>query len=160
MNRLGRHPGLLGLALLLGCSRDRDGSGDGLHPLVRTAQAGVFFGGQVSERTEIPFELDETRQTQGFRLTFTEPLPRAATVQWELDVPASAEGAQRAGSSSRTKRTMTAVVPTGARDFEQRIALSPTDHTGTWNLRVRFDSVPVLDRPFRLFVAARRDRDD
>lgn len=162
---LGRALGLLLCVPLVaahasGCSSRRDDTSTKLHPLVVSAEAGLFFGGQVSERTDIPFELDQTRQTQGFRLSFAKPLPRAARVTWELDVPGGTDASRTTGSVSRTQRSETALVPQGAQSFEQRLTFAPTDHTGTWNLRVRFDSVVVLDRPFRLVVPTRRSRDD
>jgi hypothetical protein len=144
----------------IGCSPRHDDSSTRLHPLVLSAEAGLFFGGQVSRRTDIPFELDQTRQTQGFRLHFASPLPHEARVDWELDVPGGTDTSRGAGSVSRTERSDSARVPMGAQSFEQRLTFAPTDHTGTWNLRVRFDSVVVLDRPFRLVIPTRRDRDD
>jgi hypothetical protein len=44
-----------------------------------TAQFGVFFGGQLQRREELPFVLDASKQRQGFRVEMNEPL-RAPTL--------------------------------------------------------------------------------
>ena len=54
---------------------------------VARAELGVFFGGPVQERAEIPFTLDRNRQTQGFRLTFHRALSRPGEIRWEVDPP-------------------------------------------------------------------------
>jgi hypothetical protein len=125
--------------------------------MVQNAEFGIFVGDQVSRRTQIPFELLRTRQTQGFRLTFTEPLPRPVTVRMLLDVPATAQGPRGPTSSRRTQKSAQWQVPAGARSFERPLEFAATDHTGLYNLRLLVDQSPVLDWPF-LVVPPRRTR--
>ena len=68
--------------LVVGC-RDRSQPDQ----LVARAQFGIFFGGQLQERKEIPFELDRSKQKHGIRIEFTEPLRQATKISWELDMP-------------------------------------------------------------------------
>jgi len=123
--------------------------------MVESAEFGVFVGDQISRRLQLPFELLRTRQTQGFRLTFTEPLPRPVMVRMLLDVPAAAQGPRGITSSRRSQRTAEWQVPAGARSFEQPLDFAATDHTGLYNLRIVVDQSPVLDWPF-LVVPPRR----
>ena len=73
----------LQLALACSCSCHRE-------PTVEQEQAmfGVLFGGQVQQRTRIPFELDTSKQSVGFRIEVT-PSDRVRRVQWELTKPSS-----------------------------------------------------------------------
>ena len=54
---------------------------------VKSAKLGVFYGGQVEERTDVPFELDPGKQTQGFRLEFSAPLAEDTDVDWRIEIP-------------------------------------------------------------------------
>jgi hypothetical protein len=115
-----------------------------------SAEFGVFFGGQIQQRLEIPFELDSTRQTQGFRLVFDGPLQKPTTVEWSLDYPTLRTGPRGPSNAPRAERTERAALSQDADRFEQMIALRPIDPLGTYDIRVRLDDVIVLDRPFRL----------
>lgn len=117
-------------------------------PPVR-GELGVFFGGQVQERREIPFTLDRTRQTQGFRLKFREPLRAPLEVRWEVDRP----GPRGRG---RAVELGDARVRASAESFDQEIAFRPGDPLGTWNIRVFAGNELVLDRPLFIYDAAAR----
>ncbi len=54
-------------ASLLALSCDHRAPAPGL---VEHASFGVFFGGQIQERDEIPFTLDRAKLRQGFRIDF------------------------------------------------------------------------------------------
>ncbi len=123
--------------------------------MVKSAEFGVFVGDQLSRRTQIPFELLPTRQTQGFRLTFTHPLPNSMTVRLALDAPAAPNGPRGATSSRRTERTAEWQVPKGALTFERPFEFAPTDHTGLYNIRVYLEKTPVLDQPFLVVPPSR-----
>lgn len=120
-------------------------------PIVE-ARLGVFFGGQVQERDEIPFELDRTRQSQGFRLDLSRVAPKPHHVRWEIERPPARPGASRvtalADAELRPEQTR----------FDQLIAFQPGDPLGLWNVRVLVDGEIVLDRAVVVYDAAARRR--
>src|ERR1051325_5397545 len=59
-------------------------------PPVR-AKFGVFFGGQVQEREELPLIVDRTRQSIGVRLEFETPPAAPARISWELEKPSAVD---------------------------------------------------------------------
>jgi hypothetical protein len=129
--------------------------------LVERAEFGIFFGGQVQERDEIPFTLDRGKQRTGFRIEFHEPLSHPLDVSWELDMP----GTTRRGSDPRGRRGMGRIVktgvapaPAGEKRLEIELPLSPGDPLGTWNVRVVIAEQIVIDRPFLVYDAAARRR--
>jgi hypothetical protein len=122
---------------------------------------GVFYGGQIQERQELPLELDRTRQLQGFRLRLEPPPNRALEVRWELGLP----GAGRLVPDSQGRRSRARRVQLGqARwrpgelNFEQALPFSPGDPLGLWNMRVLVEGRVVIDRPFLVYDAAERER--
>jgi hypothetical protein len=134
----------LALAAAMACERGVAAS------LVSEAEFGIFFGGQVQERDEIPFELDRARQIQGIRLAFAKPLERDSIVRWELDMP----GPER--DAARVVRLGEAGVRAGQTRFEQVVPFSPGDRLGIWNVRVIVDNELVLDRSVVVSAADRR----
>jgi len=141
----------LAALLVLGCGRRP--AADGLPGPTARAEFGIFYGGQVQERDQIPLEPDRTRQRQGIRLDFDGPLPREVTVSWEIDMPGDTRGVRdargRAGRG-RLVKLDEARVPAGRTRFDQTIELLPDDPMGTWNIRVRVDGEIVIDRPFEV----------
>jgi hypothetical protein len=117
---------------------------------VVSAQFGLFFGGQIQQRLELPFELDSTRQTQGFHLKFREPVRQPTQIEWTLDYPTARTGPRGPSNAPRAERTERATLPVGADRFEQSLTLQPTDLPGTYNLRICVDEEIVMDRPFLL----------
>ena len=125
------------------------------------AEFGIFYGGQVQEREQLPFELDGTRQTQGFRLRLPSPPRQAIEVRWELGMPGS--GQRVADSQGRKARPRKAQLGQarwrpGETVFEQALPFSPGDPLGLWNIRVLVGSRVVLERPFFVYDPAERER--
>jgi hypothetical protein len=119
---------------------------------VRSAEFGVFFGGQVQERDEIPFELDRARQSQGFRLEFTEALNQPVELHWEIHKPPSSAAPKGVVELGQTR------VAAGQTRYEHALVLQPGDPLGVWNVRVLVDERPVLDRAVSFYDVARRKR--
>ncbi len=129
--------------------------------LVRQAEFGVFFGGQVQERREIPLEVDRTRQVQGFRLQFSGPLSEPLEVEWEIDMPGNARRVRDLkGRRGLGRRTVLghATVPRGATRFDRELPFVPEDSPGMWNVRVIVGDGVVIDRPVLVFDPAQRRR--
>jgi hypothetical protein len=119
-------------------------------PLVERAAFGVFYGGQIQERSEIPLELDRTKQMQGLRIDFRSPLQKPVRVAWELDLPAlrSAPKTSSEGRSGRRVKLDETTVPAGRDRFERTFDFAPTDPTGTWRIKVAVEDRVVLERAF------------
>lgn len=140
----------LGL-LLVGCP-SKPSSSD---PLVERASFGVFFGGQIQDRAELPFELDESKQRCGIRIDFRAPLERPLPVGWEIDRPAS----DRAKSNSAADRVVEvgqASARAGERRLDVPILLRPGQLLGNWRVRVKVAGRAVIDRDVLVFDARER----
>src|SRR5262245_20833647 len=111
------------LCLLFGCESNR-----GAPKLVAQAELGIFFGGQVQEREQIPFMLDRAKQTQGFRIRFREPLGAAVRVRWEIDQPGP-RGRSRIARLGETRARE------GMEQLDQELEFKPGDPLGVWNIR-------------------------
>jgi hypothetical protein len=128
-----------------------------------TAKFGVFFGGQIQERREIPFELDGAKQTQGFRVQFGEKLPAATDVEWRIErpTPPPRKPSRRNAAAAEPPKGPIAGkerVRAGEDHFEHALRLEPGDPLGLWNVRVVTEGRVVLDRAFELFDPAARER--
>jgi hypothetical protein len=128
----------------------------GLH-----AQFGIFYGGQVQERDEIPLSLDPAKQRQGFRVTESPPPVEPLEVRWELGKPG--RGRRVADSQGRKARPRyvqlgRAHFRPGEGVFEQAISFAPDDPLGLWNIRVLVGDAVVIDRPFLVFDPIERAR--
>jgi hypothetical protein len=130
-----------------GCDRTR---ADGAEA---SAQFGIFFGGQIQQRQEIPFELDTTRQTQGFRVELDAPSDRDRTIAWEVARPSGSARGPR-----RVTVVGSATLGRGQRILEQTLPFEPGDPLGLWNVRVVLDDRVLLDRPFLVYDRASRTR--
>ena len=145
--------------LLPGCPEERAEDA-----LIERAAFGVFFGGQVQERNEIPFEIDRRKQTQGLRVDFRAPLARDVPVRWEWDRPAPR--GKRPTASTRVTELGNGTAPKGSQRFETQLELAPGDPLGEWNVRLFVDDRLVLDQRFLVFseasrsAAERRNEDD
>jgi hypothetical protein len=118
-------------------------------PPVR-ASFGVFFGGQVQERAELPLVLDRTRQSHGIRLDFRDPPERPLRVTWEVEKPASAKN-EDGGKVTDYGETRTRV---GEERLEIPLAFRESDRPGAWRVRVSVAERVVLDRAFEVVPAA------
>jgi hypothetical protein len=132
---------------------------------VKVAELGVFYGGQVEERGEIPFELDPGKQTQGFRVEFAEPLGTDIDVEWRIDVPkadpARKKKPRSAGEQAEPLRTTLSgrdVARKGETTLDHVLAFHPGDPLGVWNFRVVVRGKVVIDRPVDVFDPAARKR--
>jgi hypothetical protein len=122
------------------------------------AEFGVFFGGQVQERSELPFEVDRTRQVQGFRVDMDPPPSEPIEVTWELSLPASKRALDGQGRKAPARRTRSGRVSMrpGEPRLEQVLPFAPDDPLGLWNVRVLVGERVVIDRPFVVYDKARR----
>ena len=150
---------LIAAALASACDRSRDHDSGG------SAKFGVFFGGQVEERRDIPFEVDPSKQTQGFRIDFGTPLAKDAEVAWTIDMPASGPKAKAARTKGappveahRRSITGKATIRAGLSKFDQITPFEPGDPLGLWNARVIVAGKVLIDRPFEVYDRTERVR--
>jgi hypothetical protein len=138
---------------LWGCEREKPPE-----PVAR-ASFGIFFGGQVQEREEIPFELDRAKQVQGFRIDFSEPLAREIKVSWEIDRPAPGNRSGSSKGSERIAELGEAIARKGLSRFDQTIPFKPGNALGSWKILVRADDKVVIDRKVVIYDPAVRARE-
>jgi len=119
--------------------------------LVRRAQLGLFFGGQVQERDEIPFTLDRSKQTQGFRIDFVAPLTEPLAIRWEIDRP-------KVRGNGRVAELGADQARVGQERFDHELPFEPGHPLGTWNFRVIAGEQIVIDRPVLVYDARARRR--
>ncbi len=115
------------------------------------ARFGVFFGGQVQEREEIPLILDRARQSLGIRLEFTTAPAAPERVTWELEKPRATKSGASVGSvvdygEARTRP--------GEPVLDVPLAFREGDRPGAWRVRVALDCKNVLDRGFKVIPAS------
>jgi hypothetical protein len=142
--------------LLAACAAPSNPGAPGIH-----AEFGIFYGGQVQERDEIPLSLDAARQRQGFRLTHTPPPAEPLEVRWELGKP----GQGRRVPDGQGRRTRPRAVQLGRAHFrageplfEQTLPFASDDPLGLWNIRVLIGDRAVLERPFVVYDPVERER--
>jgi hypothetical protein len=128
---------LLALLLLGACERAPKG-------VVKEAEFGVFFGGQVQELKELPKQLDPDRQRHGFRLSFAAPLSRDVKVAWEISLPHVDKSAPRAALVGQ------ATAKVGEAVLDVPLSFRPSDPLGDWHARVTVDGQVVIDRDFKV----------
>lgn len=126
------------------------------------ARFGVFFGGQIQERREIPFELDRGKQTLGFRIEFPVPLTEDTRVEWRLSPPPPAGKIRGAAGTAplvpEPRISASDVARAGETRFERTTPLEAGDPLGVWNARVVAGDRVLIDRPFEVYDAAVRAR--
>jgi hypothetical protein len=144
------------LAVTLGCAQPEP------RGLVKSAKLGVFFGGQVEERREIPFELDPGKQTQGFRVEFSEPLASETDVEWRIDTPKTSAALRRKQATNTAPASATLsgkdIARAGETVLDHVLTFHPGDPLGLWNVRVVVRGKVVIDRPFEVYDASARKR--
>jgi hypothetical protein len=128
--------------------------------LVQRAQFGIFFGGQVQEREQIPFEASRAAQIQGFRLEFRAPLDHDLAIEWEINRPRASQKRERrtAGAGERLVQLAQARARAGQTRFDQVLAFKPGDPLGVWNIRVLAGGQLVIDRRFLVYDKEERAR--
>jgi hypothetical protein len=127
---------------LVGCEKPRDAP-------ALDAKFGVFFGGEVQERDELPLVLDRTRQSHGIRLEFREPPERPLRVAWEIEKP-QASKLEDAGKLVEYGETRARV---GEGRLEIPLSFRATDRPGAWHVRVTVDERVVIERRFKVVPA-------
>ena len=111
---------------------------------------GVLFGGQVQERKEIPFELDTSKQSVGFRIE-ARASDRVRRIRWELTRPSSS-----GDPTGRVTELGDTLLPANQSSFEQVLRFEPGDPLGLHNIRILLDDRVVLDRPFVVYDPNKR----
>lgn len=139
----------LGVAFAAGCRRG------GAEPDVRV-RFGVFFGGEVQEREQIPLVVDRARQMIGLRLEFTNPPTAEHRVSWELDKPTG----KKPSDTTRVVAYGEAQTRIGEAVLDVPLAFQAHDRPGAWRVRVALDGKPVLERPFTVIPANEAPADD
>jgi len=134
---------------LFGCNKPSDA------PAV-DAKFGVFFGGQVQEREELPLVLDRTRQSHGIRLDFRDPPEAPLRVTWEIEKP----GATKAPDAGKLVEYGETKARVGEGRLEIPLAFRATDRPGAWHVRVSVAERVVVDRAFRVVPAGPAPRAD
>jgi hypothetical protein len=128
--------------------------------LVERATFGVFFGGQIQDRKELPFELDPAKQQQGIRIDFRAPLARAVPVAWEIARPATAKSAKVAANGGVVVEVGDATAREGESRLDMPLSFRQGQVLGTWHVRVKVDTRVVIDRDVLVFDAReRRERE-
>lgn len=109
------------------------------------ARFGVFFGGDVQEREDLPLVFDRSRQTHGIRIDFDQAPSSPLRVAWEIEKPGSA----RDGGGGLVDYGEVKTRP-GSRTLDIPIAFRQGDKPGPWRVRVTLEEKPLLDRAFRV----------
>ncbi len=131
---------------LLGCPSkpERD-------PLVERAAFGVFFGGQIQDRKELPFELDRAKQSVGIRVNFRDPLARQVKLSWEIARPLSAKASKGDAGAEQVTEVGEALARVGERRLDVPVLLRQGQVLGSWHVRVKVDERAVIDRDVLVF---------
>jgi hypothetical protein len=150
-----------GIALLVvaacafGCTPKSDPD-----PLVERATFGVFFGGQIQDRKELPFELDPAKQQQGIRVDFRAPLVRVVPVSWEIARPVSAKANKSDGGLEQVVEVGAAMARVGETRLDVPLSFRQGQVLGTWHVRVKVDARVAVERDVLVFdPRERRERD-
>ncbi len=156
----GRRARACALAALLGATACTTEPTTSAPAGARDVSFGVFYGGQIQERRELPFELDRAKQRQGFRIDFDPPLEERTEVSWEISRPArrSSPAATPSSPEGRVTELGKATLAAGQTRFEQPLHFRPGDPLGLWNIRVVVRERVLIDRPFLVYDAAARRR--
>jgi hypothetical protein len=131
---------------LLGCQAKPEPD-----PLVERAAFGVFFGGQIQDRKELPFELDPAKQSCGIRLDFREALTHPAKVSWEIARPLNEKASKHGPSAERVTEVGEAAARVGERRLDVPVLLRQGQTLGRWHVRVKVDERTVIERDVLVF---------
>jgi hypothetical protein len=128
--------------------------------LVERAAFGVFFGGQIQDRKELPFELDPAKQLCGIRIDFRAPLTHPAVVGWEIARPLSSRAAKSDAGSEQVVEVGNASARVGENRLDVPISLRQGQVLGIWHVRVKVEARVVIDRDVLVFdPRERRERE-
>lgn len=109
------------------------------------ARFGIFFGGDVQEREDLPLVLDRSRQAHGIRIDFDQAPSAPLRVAWEIEKP----GTGRDGGGGLVDYGEVKTRP-GATTLDIPLAFRAGDKPGPWRVRVTLEEKPLLDRAFRV----------
>jgi hypothetical protein len=140
-----------GLLAFFACKSDKTGD-----QLVERAAFGVFFGGQIQDRTELPFELDPTKQRIGIRIDFRAPLASTVPVTWEIARPLAGKAKKGDSAADHVVEVGEAAARVGEARLDVPLSLRQGQGLGTWHVRVKVDGRQVIDRD--VLVEGPRDR--
>jgi hypothetical protein len=121
------------------------------------ARFGVFFGGQLQEREEIPLIVDRARQSIGIRLEFESPPVTPERVSWELEKPRVTKSGASLGSVVDYGEARTRA---GEPVLDVPLAFREGDRPGAWHVRAALAGKTVLDRAFKVIPASEAPSDD
>jgi hypothetical protein len=148
--------GVLALGLLGGTGCKSEKTDD---PLVERAAFGVFFGGQIQDRKELAFELDQTKQRIGIRIEFRAPLARSVPVAWEIARPL-AKTKHGDAAADHVVEVGDAAARVGEARLDVPLSLRQGQGLGAWHVRVKVDGRQVIDRDVLVFDPRdRRERE-
>ena len=140
---------------LLGCQSKPEAD-----PLVERAAFGVFFGGQIQDRKELPFELDPAKQSCGIRVDFREPLARSVPLSWEIARPLREKASKTDAGVDRVTEIGEAAARVGERRLDVPVLFRQGQVLGSWHVRVKVDGRAVIDRDVLVFdPRERRERE-
>lgn len=164
MNGFGRRSAFaarrLGAVLALGFSALSCKHPSGPDPLVERATFGVFFGGQIQDRKELPFELDPAKQQQGIRIDFRAPLEHSVPVAWEIARPVRNKSSKGDAGLDQVVEVGETTARAGEARLDVPISFRQGQVLGTWHVRVKVDAHVVVDRDVLVFDAReRRERE-
>jgi hypothetical protein len=114
-------------------------------PKSARASFGVFFGGQIQEREEVPLILDRARQSIGIRVEFADAPTERQEVSWELEKPGGGKDGGPAVVDYGAARTRP-----GEPVLDIPLAFRAGDRLGNWRVRVTLGRHKLLDRAFRV----------
>jgi hypothetical protein len=133
---------------LLGCQSKPERA-----PLVERAAFGVFFGGQIQDRKELPFELDAAKQSCGIRIDFRAPLAQEVSVAWEIARPLSEKASKADAGLDRVTEVGEVAARVGERRLDVPVLFRQGQVLGSWHVRVKVDGRAVIDRDVLVFDA-------
>lgn len=143
---------------LFGCPGNKAESAS--DPLVARASFGVFFGGQIQDRKELPFELDETKQRIGIRIEFRAPLTQPVPVAWEIERPINGKSKKSDAPADHVVEVGDVAARVGETELDVPLSLRQGQGLGTWRVRVKVDGRKVIDRDVLVFDPRdRRERE-
>jgi hypothetical protein len=140
---------------LLGCPSQADPD-----PLLERAAFGVFFGGQIQDRKELPFELDKAKQRCGIRLDFRAKVARPFPVSWEIARPSRLKADPPGAASDPIVEVGETRARVGESRLDVPLSFRQGQVLGTWHVRVKVDGRLVIDRDVLVFdPRERRERE-
>jgi hypothetical protein len=115
------------------------------------AAFGVFFGGQIQDRSELAYELDPMQERHGIRVDFDKELDRERVVSWEIAMPLGKQAHAPDAGSEQVVEVGEARARKGSSRLDVPLAFRPGQSLGRWHVRVRLDMQTLIDRDLVVF---------